>query len=81
MDKHLDQTVQHQTTIGCIVTKSYMIYSVHDAIKTLALFLAFLTNLANWKPIIGAQELKKSDLYTFLENTIASLTSRQGRSW
>ena len=58
-----------------------MIFSVYDAIKTLGLFQAFLTNLANWKPNIGAQELKKLELCTCLENIIASLTSRQGRAW
>ena len=58
-----------------------MISSVHNAIKTMDLFLALLTNFADLGPHIGAQELEKPELCTFLENTIASLTSRQGRAW
>ena len=80
MDKHLEQAVQHEAAIGCTITKSYKIYSVHDTMKTLAVFLKFLTNLADWKPGAGEQELEKPEYCNFLENVITKLVSRNGRA-
>ena len=43
----IGQAPQHRTAISSILHKNYRIHSVFDAIKTLASFLAFLTNVAD----------------------------------
>ena len=48
MDVQLDQAPKHHTAISSSLQKNYLVHSVHDTVKTLASFLAFLTNVADW---------------------------------
>ena len=81
MDVQLDQAPQHRTAISSSLQKNDLVNSVHDAIKTLASFLAFLTNVADWHPEKPEQESDKPTICKFLENIIRQLTSRAGRGW
>jgi len=51
MDGQLRQSEIHCSVIGKNLPINYKINSTYDAIKTLEALLAFLTNLADWKPI------------------------------
>ena len=81
MDNQLDQASKHYTAISRMLYKNYLIHSVFNAVKTLALFLAFLTNLDNWNPTSGEQAPEKPTLCNFLENIIAKLTLRAEKTW
>ena len=81
MDDQLDQAPQHHTAISSTLYKNYLVHSVHNAVKTLALLLALLTNIADWSPSKPNQASMRPDLCHFLEDVIVQLTSRAGKSW
>ena len=80
MDNQLDQAPQHRTVINSTMYKNYLVHSVFDVIKTLALFLAFLTNVADWNQSKTNQASVGSDLCHFLEEVIVQLTLRAGKT-
>ena len=81
MDIQLDQAPQHRIAISSSLQKNYLVHTVHDAVKTLASCLVFLTNVADWHPEKPEQEIDKPTICTFLEYIICQLTSRAGRGW
>ena len=81
MDIQLDQAPQHRIAISSSLQKNNLVHTVHDAIKTLASCLAFLTNVADWHPEKAEQDVDKSTICNFLEYIIYQLTSRAGRGW
>mmetsp|Transcript_65509 Transcript_65509/g.73331 ORF Transcript_65509/g.73331 Transcript_65509/m.73331 type:complete len:109 (+) Transcript_65509:127-453(+) len=50
MDRVLIQPDNHRSVIGKNLCINYKINSTYDTTRTSALILAFLTNLADWKP-------------------------------
>ena len=70
MDEALGQAVRHCNDIGCNLTNSYMIASVHAAVITMLSLLAFLLNLANWTVAEDNIGQEKPALCHFLKRVI-----------
>ena len=79
MDVQLDQAPQHCAAISSTLHKNYLVHSVHNAVKNLASFLAFLINVADWHQGKSEQASVQPELCKFLEQVIVQLTSCAGR--
>mmetsp|Transcript_51268 Transcript_51268/g.55496 ORF Transcript_51268/g.55496 Transcript_51268/m.55496 type:complete len:212 (+) Transcript_51268:252-887(+) len=81
MDGVLIQPDTHHSAIGKNLCINYKINSIHDATKTLASILVFLTNPADWKPGKILHQLEKPRIVAFLEQVICKLASTAGCDW
>ena len=70
MDGWLKQSDNHRSAIGKDVCINYKINSIHDAIRTLAAILAFLTNLTDWEPAQSPRQKEQPKLVDFMEQVI-----------
>ena len=81
MDGQLNQLDNQCSAIGKNLCINYKINSTYDATKTLASILAFLTNLADWKPGKVRHQREKPRIVAFLEHIICKLVSMADRDW
>ena len=81
MDGLLNQPAHKRSANGKNLCISYKITSTHNATKTLDSLLAFLTNLAGWKPGQSPCQANQAKLVKFLEQAIQKLVSTAGRDW
>ena len=79
MDGLLNQPAREHSTIGKNLRISYKINSTHNATKTLTSLLAFITNLALYKPGRSPRQANQPKLVEFLEQVIQKLFSTVGR--
>ena len=80
MDSLLNQPAHERSAIGENLCISYKITSTHDATKTLALLLAFLSNLVGCQPVQSARQANQPKLVQFLKRVIQKLVSTAGRN-
>ena len=80
MNSLLNQPAHERSAIAKNLHTSYKITSTHDAIKTVALLLAFLSNLAGWQPGWSSRQANQPKLVKFLEQVIQKLVSMAGHN-
>lgn len=81
MDDVLDQAAHYWSPINRNLHKSYKINGTHNADKTLAKFLAFASNLADWQPVKATPQPKQPKIVNFLEMVISKRVLRDCRYW
>ena len=77
MDGRLKQSDNHRSAIGKDVSINYKINSTYDVIKTLATILAFITNLADWKPAQSPRQKEQPKMVDFWNKLFVNSFPRQ----
>ena len=80
-DTQLDQPAHARVAIGKNLRINYKINTVHQAAKTVASLLGFLTNIADWNPARSPNIGNKPKVIDFLEQVLLKLASTAGRNW